>query len=92
MVAIKLDNYYCPMGDRKINIIKQGQTPGLFHNDCLWTKRNNPELNVAKGAYGSAETYNIVGNIIIVVIRLMFDINDTGLYRDDGVILFRKLS
>lgn len=71
--------------------IMQAQTPVLFY-DYLRTKRNNPEFNVAMGAYDSAEAWNIAGILLQWCLRFMFNIKDTGLYRDDGLILLWKTS
>lgn len=78
MAAIKLAKNDCPISDREINILKQTQTLVLFHNDCPWTKRNNPEFNITMGI------------LLLWRLRFMFDIKDTGLYRDGGVISLRK--
>lgn len=92
MAAIKVAKNYCPIKDQETNIINLAHTPVLFHNDCLWSKTNNTEFNIAMSTYDSSEAYNIVGIQLLRRLRFMFDIKDTGLYRDDGEILLRKTS
>lgn len=53
MAAIKVAKNYCPIKDQEMNIINPAHTPVLFHNDCLWTKTNNTEFNIAMSAYDS---------------------------------------
>lgn len=77
MLAVKIN--YCPISDQKMYIIKQAETLVFFHNDCLWTKRNNPEFNVAMGTNDFAETCDIIRILFLWHLGFMFDIKNTGL-------------
>lgn len=39
MSAINLDKAYCPINENEIKIIKRAQKPMLYHNGCLWKKK-----------------------------------------------------
>lgn len=59
MSAINLATNYCPTCDREINILKQTQKPILFHNAYLWSKKSNPEFDIAIEEFYSAEAYEL---------------------------------
>lgn len=61
-----------------------------YHNGCMWTKRNNSEFNISMGTYDSIESCEKVGIFLMSLLRYLFDINNTGLYRDGGMLLVRK--
>lgn len=92
MTAVNLPKSHYPISNHEINIIKQAQKPILFHNGYLWTKRSKPEFNIATGAFHSAEAGELFGILLLWKPRLIFNIQDTKLYRDDGIILLQKTS
>lgn len=77
MAAVNLARSHYPISNREINIIKEAQKPILFHNGYLWTKRSNPEFNIATGA--SAEAGELFGILLLWKPRLIFDIKGTKL-------------
>lgn len=66
----------------------QTQKPMLYHNGCLSTKRNKTKINLAMGAF----YLPMIGILLMGRWRSLFDIRYTGLYRDNGEILFRETS
>lgn len=89
MSAINLVKNYCSIS--KINTIKQAQKSILFHNGYLWTKRSKPEFNITMWAFDSADTCELVVILLLWWLRFIFNFKDTGLYRDDCVILLHKI-
>lgn len=74
MAAIKQTRNYWPMSDQDINVTKQAKTLVHFYNNCLWTKKNNPEFNNSMTAFDSAKSCNIVGIRLMLRLRFLFDI------------------
>lgn len=65
MNTINLAKDYYNIDDEMICIITQDPKPMLYHNGCMWTKRNNEEFNIAMATYDSAEACDI--NIYIYI-------------------------
>ena len=66
----------------------------LFHHEEPWMKKNAEEdFDVPMGCHDGAEIYKLVGKFILNKISpIMHEQNNVGLYRDDGLGIFRNLS
>ena len=58
----------------------------------LWQKKNTNLFDVAMGAYDGAEVCELVGLFLLNSLANKFDKNSVGLYRDDGLAVFKNLS
>ena len=57
-----------------------------------WVKKAEEHFDVTMGAYDGAEVCELVGIYIQSQLSKMFDKKNFGLYRDDGLAVFRKIS
>ena len=65
----------------------------FFQNSELWVKKDgNEDFDVPKGCYDGAEIYELVGSFILNQLGSIIDKNDNGLYRDNGLEVFRGIS
>jgi len=62
----------------------------LFDEETIWIKQENPELNVAMGAYNGAEVCVLVGLYLLDTLSNVITSSDIGLYRNDGLAIFRE--
>ena len=82
------------MSDNDLNIIINTKKTLLFHHQQPWMKKNREEdFEVPMGCYDGAEICELVGTFIFNKISpIMQEQNNVGLYRDDGLGIFRNLS
>ena len=64
----------------------------LFHSNQLWIKRDSETFEVNMGAYDGAEICELVGKFMLSLLSKKYSSNNIGLYRDDGLSVFRKIS
>ena len=62
----------------------------LFSNEKPWMKREGNFFDVTMGVYDGAEVCELVDIFMLNKIRKKYNKNDMGLYRDDGVAVFRN--
>ena len=82
------------MSDNDLNIIMNARKTLLFHHEEPWMKKNEEEdFDVPMGCHDGAEIFELVGTYILNKISpIMQEQNNVGLYRDDGLGIFRNLS
>ena len=66
----------------------------LFDKETPWGKRNNSaKFDVSMGSYDGAEICELVGLYMLHMLDQRFNNNKhTGLYRDDGLAVFRTMA
>ena len=64
----------------------------LFCNEKPWMKREGSLFDVTMGAYDGAEVCELVGIFMLNKISEKYNKNDVGLYRDDGLAVFKNIS
>ena len=63
----------------------------LYHNNKPWIKNDgNGEFDVTMGSYDGAEVCEVVGLFILDIIRKKYLKEKIGLYRDDGLSVFKN--
>ena len=80
---------------KEIDIILQSRRTLLFHLQKPWAKRDNDnDFDVPMGSFDGAEVCELIGTYILstIIEEKICDISDIGLYRDDGLAVFRKES
>ena len=75
-----------------IQIMYHARKSFLFSNEKPWMKREGKLFNVTMGAYDGAEVCELVGIFMLNKISEKYDKNDIGLYRDDGLAVFKNIS
>ena len=67
-------------------IIYHSRKSLLFTNENAWVKNSNdPNFDVTMGSFDGAEMCELVGLYILNKLSQKYDINASGLYRDDGL-------
>ena len=65
----------------------------LFTSNNSWMKKSgDPEFDVTMGSYDGAELCELVGLYILQTLGEKYDLNTSGLYRDDGLCFFNNIS
>ena len=59
---------------------------------CAWIKKNNSSFDVTMGSYDGAEVCELVGLFILNGLCNEYGKESIGLYRDDGLAIFRNIS
>ena len=63
----------------------------MYQNDNPWVKKNTSvEFDVTMGSYDGADMCEIVGLLMLDMLSKLFEKNSIGLYRDDGLSIFRN--
>ena len=73
-------------------IIKNARKSLLFNKQQIWIKKESGLFDVQMGAYDGAEVCELVGIFILYQLSRIYNKNDIGLYRDDGLAVFRNTS
>ena len=74
-------------------IIKYSRKTLLVHNNQPWERKSgDPDFDVRVGCYEGAEICELVEIFTLNKVSNIIDKNSIGLYRDDGLGLFYKLS
>ena len=76
---------------KSINVIFHSRKSLLYHNNDPWVKKDTSvEFDVTMGSYDGAEVCVIVGLFMLDMLSKSFEKNSIGLYRDDGLSIFRN--
>ena len=85
--------YASKISDSDKAIIKHSRKTLLFHNNQPWEKKSGgPDFDVPMRCYDGAEIYELVGIFFLNKLGSIIDKNCIGLYRNDSLGVFDKLS
>ena len=74
------------MPDNDMKIIQHTCKSFITHNNIYWTKKDeNALFDVPMGAFFSAELCDLIGLFILQQLHPLYNDNEIGLYRDDGL-------
>ena len=91
--AIQFAKGHVEITDEEVNIIHHSRKSLLFDKNRAWAKREGQGLfDVAMGSYDGAEVCELVGIFVLGQLPEQYDRRDIGLYRDDGLAVFRGVS
>lgn len=77
--------------DTYINIIMHCRKSILLHNGSPWVKKDNDDVfDVTMGSFDGAEVCELVGLFILNDLANKYGTNKIGLYRDDGIAIFKN--
>ena len=63
----------------------------LFHDNEPWIKKDsNGDFDVTMRSYGGAEVCELAGLFMLNELSKKFDKDNIGLYRDDGLSVFKN--
>ena len=72
--------------------IKHARKSLLYDNSEPWMKKDSGLFDVTMGAYDGAEVCELVGTFLLCELSLKYNKNNIGLYRDDGLAIFKNIS
>ena len=90
--AINFAKSITPIENKIIHTIKHCRKSLLFNKEEVWVKKDNPDFDVTMGSFDGAEVCELVGLYLLDILKNEFGGQNTGLYRDDGLCCFQKLS
>ena len=70
-------------------IIHHARKSLLFNNKEPWVKKGGNLFDVTMGAYDGAEVCELVGCFMLSIVTSKYNKQNIGLYRDDGLAVFR---
>ena len=81
---------YIEITERQKQIIEHSRKSLLFTNGQHWTKKEgDPEFDVTMGSFDGAELCELVELYILYRLSEIYDVEISGLYRDDGLSCFK---
>ena len=82
---------YVSLSAKEKEVIFHCRRSLLFHNGEPWVKKSgNKEFDVTMGSNDGAEVCELVGIYLLSLIAEKYPMQDTGLYRDDGLAVIRS--
>ena len=64
----------------------------LFNGQHVWIKKKGGLFDVTMGVFNGGEVCKAVGNFLLYQLSKNYNKRDIGLYRDDGLAIFKKAS
>ena len=87
--AIEFGRVYMEITERE----KPARKSLLFDKDIPWEKKESQNMfDVTMGSYDGAEVCELVGLLILHKLGNLYQANDIGLYRDDGLSVFNNVN
>ena len=83
--ALDWASKYVPIDEEKRNIIFKSRAPILVSEGSYWTKRSNPNFDVAMGSYDGAEVCDLCGLFLLAELEKEKMNANFGSYKDDGL-------
>ena len=91
--AIDFASNFTNITNKEIRIIKHAKKSLLYNGEKPWVKKDNNNrtrnFDVTMGSYDGAETCDLVGLFLLNELTTKFG-NNIGLYRDDGLAVFKS--
>ena len=92
-MSINYAKQFINIPERDINIIMHSRESLLLHQDAAWVKKGDSGLfDVTMGSYDEGEVCKLVGLYILNRLSEKYDKESTGLYRDNGLVVFSNIS
>ena len=90
--ALQFAYNFIRINEKEKEIILHSRKSLLFNNKEAWAKKGNSLFDVTMGAYDGAEVCELVGCFLLSQITERYNTQDIGLYRDDGLAIFKNIS
>ena len=90
--ALDSTNNYINILENDKKIINHARKSLLFKKQQTWIKKENGLFDVTMGAYDGTEVSELVGSFLLYALSLKYNKTNIGLYRDDGLAVFRNVS
>ena len=90
--AIQFAKEHVPITRKDVEVIFHARKSVLYNNGEPWVKKEGGSFDVTMGAYDGAEVCELIGIYMLYLIGKKYDSKNIGLYRDDGLAVFKKVS
>ena len=91
--AINFAKRHTDIESKDIEVIFHCRKSLLYHNKEPWIKKKNEgRFDVPMGSYDGAEVCEVVGLYLLDILSNRYNKRDIGLYRDDGLAVFKNHS
>ena len=90
--AIQFAAEHTNISKNDFEVIFHARKSLLFHFNQPWIKRDSDAFDVTMRAYDGAEICELVGIFMLSLLSRKFSSNNIGLYRNDGLSVFRNIS
>ena len=90
--ALDFANSYINIPENDKKIINHARKSLLFNKQQTWIKKESGLFDVPMGANDGAEVCELVGSFLLVALSLKYNKTNMGIYRDDGLAVFRNVS
>ena len=90
--ALKFAKRHTKVLKKDIDVIRHSRRSLLFNQGEPWAKKEDENFDVTMGAYDGAEVCELVGIYLQSLLGEKYNKTDFGLYRDDGMAVFRNVS
>ena len=84
--SINLAGNYTDITQEELDIILTCRKSVLFYNNTAWEKTTTNNFDVTMGSFDSTPIADIVGKYILDKLIRFLNLNNLGIYRDDGLI------
>ena len=89
--AVLFAQTYTNISRKDIEVIFHCRRSLLFHNNEPWIKKdNNGDFDVTMRSYDGPEVFELAGLFMLNMLSKKFDKDNIGLYRDDGLSVFKN--
>ena len=90
--AIQFSKECVPITRKDIEVIFHARKSVLYNDGEPWVKKKGGSFDVTMGAYDGAEVCELIGIYMLYLIGKKYDSKNIGLYRDDRLAVFKKVS
>ena len=90
--AIQFAKEHVPITRKDVEVIFHARKSVLYNNGEPWVKKEGGSFDVTMGAYDGAEVCELIGIYMLYLIGKKYDSKNIGLYRDDGLAVFKNVS
>ena len=89
--ALSFAKQHVEISDKDIRIIKHCRKLLLYHENEAWKKKNSDNcFDVTMSSYDGREVCELVGTLVLSTLANSIRKENSGLYRDDGLIPMRN--
>ena len=90
--ALTWADKHTEISERQLEVIYHSRKSLLFSNDKTWMKRDSSGFDVTMGSYDGVEVCELIGTFALAQLPKKYRTGNVGLYRDDGLGVFRRTS
>jgi len=90
--ALEFAKRHTTVRKKDMDVVLHARKSLLFSQNDTWIKKDGGLFDVTMGAYDGAEVCELVGTYLLYLIGQKYDKRNIGLYRDDGLAVFKNRS